>query len=161
MIIMSLDNATKVCGVAIFAGDKLKYSGTIEANKNERNSMTRTEQIYRQIVAMAAEHKVDYIIFEDSFFSQNINTLKQLCRLQGCIMALCYAADIGFYLFMPTEWRSMLWQGVGKKREEQKKCAVDYVNTNYGMDLTYKEDDEAEAICLGEAFIKYVEQKGI
>jgi len=152
---MSVDGATKVAGVAVRINNEIAFSGKIKANPKEKNSMIRTEEIFNQIVKIANEYSVDYIIFEDSYCGANAQAMKQLARLQGCIMAYCYLKDKGMYCFLPSEWRHKLWQNCGNKREEQKQMAIEYVNNNYGLHLSKNDDDEAEAICIGEAFCKF------
>lgn len=155
---MALDNATRICGAAIFQDKNLTYSGTIEANKNEKNYMNRIEEIFNRIRELVKQYNINYIVFEDSHLARsagnNVDTLKKLCRLQGAIMSIGFLEDVGLYLFSPAEWRSKLWKNCGNKREVQKKLAVDYVNEHYGLSLDYGEHDRAEAICLGTAFLK-------
>jgi Holliday junction resolvasome RuvABC endonuclease subunit len=152
--ILCLDNATKICGYAIFEDKELITYGTLKSEKNEKNPMIRIEQIYNKIKDVVLNNNIKYIVFEDTMFIKNIDTLKQLCQLQGCIMALCYDKNIGFHMFLPNEWRKHLGFK-GRKREEQKQQAIDFVNDKYNLNLEFKlegNDDKAEAISIGVAF---------
>ncbi len=155
--ILSLDNSTTVCGFAVWEDDTLIESGAIKASKKD-NAMMRMEYLFGKIQSLVDKHKITYIIFEDGFQRQNVKTLKMLCRFQGCIMGLCIVNDLGFYIYLPSEWRSRLWRS-GAKREEQKRLAVEYANKHYGLGLEFADNDEAEAICIGAAFNKIKEQK--
>lgn len=153
-MILSLDNSTTTCGYAIWKKGKLINSGTISANKKDK-PMVRMEQLFGEIQSLVDKYKITYIIFEDGFQRRNVDVLKTLCRLQGVIIGLCIINDLGFYLFLPSEWRSKLWTS-NAKREEQKRLAVEYANKNFGLNLEFKDNDEAEAICLGSAFLKII-----
>ena len=55
----------------------------------------------------------------------------------------------------PSQWRSTLLfrQGAGVKRKELKAQSIEYVKSNYGLDVS---EDEAESICINDgARIKY------
>ena len=161
MNILCLDNATKTCGYSIFKDLDLIEYGLIESEKNEKNPMIRIEQIYSQINEIVNIKNINYIVFEDTMFIKNIDTLKQLCQLQGCIMSLCFDKNIGFHMFLPGQWRKHLGFK-GRKREEQKIQAIDFVNKEYEFNLTYVKDngndDKAEAICIGIDFNKLIKK---
>jgi Holliday junction resolvasome RuvABC endonuclease subunit len=155
MKILSLDNATKITGWALFDCSKLMDCGIVTADAKEKNPVVRIEQIYNQVRDLIQKYSVDFVVFEETTFQANIDVLKQLSRLQGCIMALCYDNNVGFEMLFPSEWRKQLGFK-GKGRDEQKKQAVDYINLHYGLKLDYKEDDKAEAICIGESMLKII-----
>ena len=163
--LLSLDQATKVCGYAVFEKDVLIESGTFEADKNEKNPITRIEQIYLQVYKKKKEYGIKYFVFEDTFNTMNIQVTKTLCWLQGAIMQMAFIEDCGFIMYMPSSWRKQLgFKTKSKKtnpqpkfktnRDYQKHQAVEYVNGELGLNLSYKEDDRAEAICIGLAHIK-------
>lgn len=163
---MSLDQATKICGYAIFTDGKLIESGSfMNSDPKEKNGITRIEEIYVQIYKKAKEYSVNAFIFEDTFQKQNVKVTKLLCWLQGAIMQLAFIEDLGFTMYMPTSWRKVLgFKRKSKKtnpqpdfktnRDYQKYQAVEYVNNELGLMLGYDEDDRAEAICIGMAYLK-------
>ncbi len=72
-----------------------------------------------------------------------------LSNVIGAIMYVCEETGCGFNKFLPAEWRKIVGLPMGKKkRAELKAEAVAYVKEQYGLDVG---DDEAEAICIGEA----------
>ena len=97
----------------------------------------------------------------------NLKTGKDLSILQGVVLSLCFKYELDYVLYNPSAWRSIvgLYNGTreGMKREYQKRAAVDKVNELFNFDFIYNEtetktrltdDDKAEAICLGLAYIK-------
>ena len=84
-------------------------------------------------------------------------------------MSLCFKYNINFSFYAPSAWRSLigLYDGTrnGMKRNVQKQRAIDKINSLYNLNFIYNEvetktkhtdDDKAEAICLGLAYIKDV-----
>lgn len=63
--------------------------------------------------------------------------------------------DIPYEVFYPTNWRKVLGfkQGSGTKRSELKQQAIDMIYDRYGITAT---NDEADAICIGMAYIKKI-----
>jgi len=167
--IMSLDQATISCGYSIFEEDgELVESGRFMADKKEKNITSRIEKIYTQIYNKSIEQNVKYFVFEDTFNKLNIQVTKNLCWLQGAIMQMSFINDYGFVMYYPSSWRSKLeFKRKNKKnnpqldfknnREYAKFQAIEYVNKKYNMRLEYKkegDDDIAEAICIGLAYLK-------
>ena len=50
----------------------------------------------------------------------------------------------------PSHWRKVLGGNFGRKREEQKAAAIQYVKEKCGLEVT---SDEADAICIGYAYL--------
>lgn len=80
-------------------------------------------------------------------------TMRQLSQLQGVIIGFCQMCDIPYEIFYPSAWRKMLGfkQGSGTKRSDLKQQAIDMIYDRYGISVT---NDEADAICIGIAYIK-------
>lgn len=78
----------------------------------------------------------------------NINVMKILAQLQGCIYALGLLSDLPVQTIKPTVWRQTLEfrQGAKVKRQELKEQALCYIKENFGLDVI---EDVAEAICIG------------
>lgn len=149
MVTLGLDNATKKLGYSVMQDGKLSEYGVME--EIDDNVIQRMNNLYFRIEQLIEKHKVDYIIIEDTFFSANIDTLKVLCQLQGCIMGLCFKYNIGLRIYQPSKWRKAI--GIkGRKRVEQKASAIEYVNAKYGFTLRKSDDDIAEAIAINEAY---------
>lgn len=153
---LSLDQSTKNTGYAIWhTKDKPYKSGVINTDTKEKNAYVRTEHMYNEVKKIIEAENIRYVVFEETFAHNNIDTMKKLCRLQGSIMALCMDRNINYYLLLPTEWRKNLGF-VGRKRDLQKQQAVDFCNQKWCKNFTLKNEDEAEALCLGYSFLNFV-----
>lgn len=159
---MSLDQATKICGYAIFEEDKLIDSGTFISNGD--TGLLRIEEIYKQIYKKSKEYEIEAFVFEDTFSKLNVKVTKLLCWLQGAIMQMAFVEDYGFVMYYPSSWRKNLgFKRKCKKNPQldfktnrlyQKYQAIEYVNNIYDLNLSNKDDDIAEAICIGLAYLK-------
>ena len=161
MKILALDQSTSSTGYAIFEDGERLSSGVFSPPKSFKGKLIgqRIFWMYDQIKEKLVSEKVDKIVFEDTTLNriQNVDTLKWLSRLQGCVMGLCFENNKEFQMLYPTEWRSSLGFLKGKSKKEtnrecMKICAIEYVNKEYNLSLSNKDDDQAEAICLGKAF---------
>lgn len=172
-MILALDMATKKTGWALFdyKGSLLEY-GLLRTTRDETKE--RMEELYFQICKIIHLHpKLTTIVFEDVPLNNhnNLKTGKDLAILQGVILSLCFEYELDYALYNPSSWRSKigLYNGTreGMKRSYQKQAAVDKVNELFGFNFIYNEtetkskltdDDKAEAICLGLAYIKEREE---
>lgn len=168
-MILSLDMATKKTGWALFdaKGNLIEY-GVIRTQNSDTKD--RMEELYFEIANKIKKYsKLTTIVFEDVPLNNhnNLKTGKDLSILQGVILSLCFEYELDYVLYNPSAWRSIigLYNGTreGMKRDYQKQAAVDKVNEIYGFNFIYNEtetktkqtdDDKAEAICLGLAYIK-------
>lgn len=168
-MILALDMATKKTGWALFnaEGNLLNY-GVIRTTKDDAKERMKEiyEEIYRKILEFP---KINVVVFEDVPLNNhnNLKTGKDLSILQGVVLSLCFENELKYALYNPSAWRSIigLYNGTreGMKRDYQKQAAVNKVNEIYGFDFVYNEtetktrqtdDDKAEAICLGLAYIQ-------
>lgn len=171
-MILSLDLATKKTGYAIMKDDSsLVEYGLIRTFSNEPRD--RIKEIYFGVENIIKNNEITHIICEDVPINNhnNLKTGKDLCILQGAILTLGFLYGINFTFYNPSSWRSIigLYDGTreGTKRAIQKQKAVNKVNEIYKLNLVYYEkenkncitdDDKAEAICLGLAYIKAKEE---
>lgn len=162
MKVFSLDQSTKATAYAVFVGNELvNYGVERRYSKSERKDGMETADrifsIYNAIKKIIKKEKPDIVLIEDSFLGQtnNVDVLKWLCRLQGFLMELCMSMGIEYKLVMSTTWRKGLGfpNGRGIKRKEEKEYAIAYVNKTFGKSFTSKDEDVAEAICIGKNFL--------
>ena len=155
MKVLAMDNATVVCGYSIYDGGNLVASGVLTANARKHID-ERLLTLRSGILGLIDAYEIEHIVFEDTMLTQkghnNLQTFKKLCWLQGMIAAICFERNIGYSVYLPSEWRSKIGflKGHSQKREDQKRLAIEYVKENYRKEVT---DDEAEAICIGRAFV--------
>lgn len=168
-MILALDMATKKTGWALFdyKNGLIDY-GVIRTESDETKD--RMEEIYFTISKIIKDNpRITTIVFEDVPLNNhnNLKTGKDLSILQGVTLSLCFEYELDYALYNPSAWRSIigLYNGTraGMKRDFQKKAAVDKVNELYNFGFVYNEtetksrftdDDKAEAICLGLAYLK-------
>lgn len=151
MIYLALDQALQTTGYAIFEDDKLIKWGTFSTKASDPIEK-RLLIIQYKIALLNQDYKIDYIFFEDTQKQVNLDTYKRLCYVQSAIMLFCQQQNIQYSILSPSHWRKILkdkykitW---GRKREEQKQAALNWVQQKYDGNFT---TDSADAICIGEA----------
>lgn len=113
----------------------------------------RSEYTINMLVEIIETGKFDRVVIEDTYASKDPKAYKWLCRIQGAVIGKCLEKNIPVTLVMPSKWRKFcgIKQRDGKKalkRKELKTNDVNYVNKEFGLNLQYKENDKANAICL-------------
>lgn len=154
--ILSIDQSTQISGYAIFDDGKIISHGYIDLHKF-KDSDIRFEKMCTLLMKIIHGNSPDMVVIEDVVLQRSPNTMKILSRLQGIIIGFCMANKIEIRIMYPTRWRKILGFKQGRvKREELKKQAKDLVKRTYDIDTN---DDEADAICIGCAFMKDIEME--
>ncbi len=149
--LISIDLSTVATGVAYFENAVYKKHFLIKPKKSLETE-DRTEEIIKTLNSLFKEYSPDIVVIEDTFASINMMTYKWLTRLQGAIIMCCLERDAEYHLMLPSEWRKLIGFVQGKKTtKELKQMSKAYVLEKYNLDVT---DDEADSICIGEAYIK-------
>lgn len=168
LMILGLDMATKKTGYGLLDEEANLYDyGVIRTINSEPRD--RIKEVYDAIEEIINNNNITHIVLEDVPVTShnNLKTGKDLCILQGAILALCFKYNIQYSFYAPSSWRSIIgtYDGTrqGMKRDVQKQKAVDKINELYDLDFVYNatetktrhtDDDKAEAICLGLAYIE-------
>lgn len=155
MKILAFDQSSKLSGWSLFEDDKYSCSGVIDKSKI-KDSDRRIGEMGLEICEKIQELKPDCVIIENVQQQAGVATVILLSRLQGFILGWCYAHNVRIEIIGPSQWRSTLSfrQGAGVKRKELKVQSIEYVKSNYGLDVS---EDEAESICINDgARIKYL-----
>lgn len=120
MILLSLDMSTRKTGWAIFNNDKLIAYNLIEIQGKETSE--RTTYMYDKIQELITSYNVDCIVCEDVPVSthSNMEVGKNLCVLQGCLLAIAHINHIQMYTSHPTHWRSKI--GINRSIYECESC---------------------------------------
>ncbi|MGL5765339.1 MAG: crossover junction endodeoxyribonuclease RuvC [Sarcina sp.] len=157
MKVLALDQALTITGFAVFSEKNLeKYGvlnlGDIARDKElmvEEKDYERTMNVKMFLNKMIKAYDINFVVLEDVQAQKNVNTFKKLASLQGVLKQRLYENEIPFKVYKPSEWRKIL--GIkGNKREIQKKNSIEYISVKYNVEVT---DDEADAICLGLAYV--------
>ena len=158
MIYLSLDQAMRTTGWAIFEDDELKKYGSFTIPSHHPIEQ-RLNEFMRELNNLYREYEFDELFFEDIQNQHNNETYKKLAYIQAAIILWCYFNDIKFSVLAPSHWRKIIKEkcgaSFGKKREEQKEAAIQFVKDKLNIEVT---SDEADAITLGYAGIIEKEQ---
>ena len=153
MIYLSLDQAMRTTGWAIFEDDELKKYGSFTI-PSHHSIEQRLNEFMRELNNLYREYEFDELFFEDIQNQNNNETYKKLAYVQATIIIWCYNNNIKFSILSPSHWRSVLKErcgiSFGRKREEQKQKAIEFVQQFFARMVS---SDEADAICLGYAGI--------
>ena len=154
MILLALDLSTKNTGYAIYQESILITHGCISINNN--NLFNRIEHMTVTINDLIHKYKIDFVILEDVLpddVHHNQSVYKALTYLQGFILNCLNSNNIPFKLFTASEWRKKcgIHTGRGIKRDVLKTKDIEFVQKHFDIIVN---DDEADAICIGFAFIQ-------
>lgn len=182
-IIISLDLSTST-GYAVFTGNKLGDYGTLvskaedfnvnnypeKSKKYPYNIVNAANEMGSQVDTLVQKYKPDWIIIENTVRGKNRNTQRILEFVHKSVLDVLkdkYEKKIKY--LDPSEWRKLLdlkmskddlkhnkEVRLGKARGKltRKHLSVRMVNEQYDLGLKLKDDDIADAICLGMAFLK-------
>jgi Holliday junction resolvasome RuvABC endonuclease subunit len=110
---------------------------------NIYNKLYKIEQYFKEVLK---EYKPNIVILEDIHLKFNVKTYKILAMLLGVLVTTCINEKVEYKLFTPAEWRSIL----KIPKIMSKKHAVNLVFNKFNKIVN---EDEAEAICIGLAYI--------
>lgn len=162
MMLMSIDSSSRKSGWAIFNCDEYATSGLINLDtaeykkKFKNNSFERAKYMASKILEIASEYKPDIIVIEKPAATQNVATIRMLCEIVGSVLGYSLLSHCFYYEMFPAEWRKQLKMQGKHKKDEYKRMSKEYVKNKYDKDVS---DDEADAICLGSAYIIMMDKK--
>ena len=94
------------------------------------------------------------IVAEMTVVARNAQAQRNLTMILGAIQGKCLEKDIFFYLFRPSEWRSLVKdheEKLPRKREELKEWSKKKVSNIY--EINGVSDDISDAILIGQAYV--------
>lgn len=155
MIYCGIDTSTVASPYAIFDDKKLIAYGVLPIEGKFLED--KIYKAYENIDKLAKDYNVDVFIFEDVYIGVNAVTAKSTLQVLGAMRLSAYHHKATCFTVQVAKWR----KGVitGKTRADKKKCAIDYVNEMYGLDLVYHssrtktDDDMAECIVMVEGLV--------
>lgn len=115
------------------------------------------------ILAIVKELDIQTIVMEEVIpdHSKNTNTFKALMYLQALIHIEIHDKhpNVQIELVYPSSWRSAcgIEDGRSSKREQKKQKDIAFANQTYGLSVT--NDDIADAICIGHAYLHPKKEK--
>ena len=152
MILLALDQASKVSGWAIFIDGELKHYGKIVADHADFGD--KLVYIRKEIIKLINDYEVDEVVFEDIQLQENVNTFKALAEVFGVVDELCAEFKVPRTSILASVWKSKL--GIkGKDRPAQKRAAQNWVVNTYNIKVI---QDIADAVCIGTAYLKDIKK---
>lgn len=161
MYLLALDASTKATGVAIFKDKELMGYSCITASSTDLYK--RIHKMVDNILTIVEQLNVEKIVMEEVIpdHSKNTNTFKALMYLQALIHIEIHDKhpQTQIELVYPSSWRSTcgIEDGRSSKREQKKQKDIEFANRTYGLTLT--NDDIADAICIGHAYLHPKKEK--
>jgi Holliday junction resolvasome RuvABC endonuclease subunit len=162
MKILALDQALVTTGYSVFEDDRLVTSGVFAVKAKENVIELRLAAIWKELDNIYEEYEPDKVIFEDIQKQSDQLTYKKLAYVQATILLWCYFRDVKYSIMAPSHWRKIISDNYhikfGRKREEQKQVAIDFVNQKYDLEVS---SDIADAICIGTAYLLETNEKEV
>ena len=157
LVLLALDQSSRVTGYAIFEDENLIDCGKFELQ--EDNFGKRLFHFKKQIINLIDKYNIDEVAFEDIYQDDNkinnVQTFKKLSEVYGVLSELLTEIDIPHQSFLAVEWKPTV--GIkGGKRPEQKRLAQSFILNKYNKKVT---QDEADAICIGIHYLQKQKNK--
>jgi crossover junction endodeoxyribonuclease RuvC len=153
--VLSLDQASR-SGFAVSIKGKIVEWGVIKSKGKDYHQKVRF--LETKIEELISDHYIDTIVVETPMMGRNQATFGKLSGLYYATIDLALRKKLNYFAYSPSSWRKILGfkQGRGVKRDDLKQQAIAYVNENTEVQLKETQDDEAEALCIGLAYLKQV-----
>jgi len=118
-------------------------------NLDQESIGHRLNAFVQKLHELDAQYKPSHIAFEDiqmqASVGNNVVTFKVLAYIQAMLIIYCEQQHISYSIISSNSWKSFC--GIkGKKRDEQKRNAQEWVTTKFNRKVT---QDEADSVCLG------------
>ena len=161
MYLLALDASTKATGFAVFKDKELLVCNCITASSTDLYK--RIHKMVDSILTIVEQLKIDQIVMEEVIpdHSKNTNTFRALMYLQALIHIEMHDKhpEVQIEMIYPSSWRSTcgIEDGRASKREQKKQKDIEFANQKYGLSLT--NDDTADAVCIGHAFLHPKKEK--
>lgn len=152
---LSFDTATASSGVAVWKNGVLKKSFCLTTPKN---SIYKEHDMIGLLVSTIIKYKPDIVVCEDLNIVNNISVAKKLSALIGSLEGVCVCTGAYFDKIPASSWRKWITSDIKppRKREEAKLWDIERVKEIFN--ITPANDDEADAILIGEAYKRMCNQ---
>ena len=161
MYLLALDASTKATGIAIFKDKELIGQACITSSSTDLYK--RIHKMVDNILAVVDQLGINQIVMEEVIpdHSKNTNTFRALMYLQALIHIEMHDKhpEVQIEMIYPSSWRSVcgIEDGRSSKREQKKQKDIDFANKTYNLSLT--NDDIADAVCIGHAYLNPKKEK--
>ncbi len=146
MTILSIDSGIERTGYAIFKDKKYVTSALIKTSKS-LSTEVRLEEIYSNLEKVFKKYKPDVMVLEQLLFFKNQKTFIRVAQAQGVVMLLAAQNKIKVEFLTPLQIKQIV-TGYG---QADKKSVQKMIKLTTEIDI--KQDDEADAVACGLAYI--------
>lgn len=154
MRIISIDPGYDKVGYAVFDKNpdkktQYKYitSDLIKTNPEAPHHL-RLRHIYDELNSTIVEYAVETMVIEELFMFKNQKTVIKVAQSIGVIELVAAHTSLHIHHFTPLQIKSIL-TGYGTA---DKKAVQKMVYLTLGRDITFKDDDQADAVACGLAY---------
>lgn len=146
MTILSIDSGIERTGYAIFKDKKYVISALIKTSKL-LSTEVRLEEIYSNLEKVFKKYKPEVMVLEQLLFFKNQKTFIRVAQAQGVVMLLAAENKIKVEFLTPLQIKQIV-TGYG---QADKKSVQKMIKLTTEIDI--KQDDEADAVACGLAYI--------
>ena len=151
MILLALDQSSRITGWAIFHNQELIDSGTFALVSDDLGE--RLVAYRKHLEQLIEKYEIEEVAFEDiqmqNNYINNVQTFKILAEIFGVTQEYLAEQKYFYHIISSNTWKSKL-NIKGKARTEQKKNAQAYVEKTFNKKVS---QDEADAICIGASIM--------
>lgn len=134
-----------------------------------KNIADASDLMASKIKDLILEVKPDHIVIENTVKGRNRNSQRMLEWFHRALLDEIWSLNIPFTYMDPSQWRSILElrlskddkvnnkmcsKGLKRGKVGKKHLSVRYINAQYNLKLKLKDNDQADSICLAEAWFK-------
>lgn len=149
---IALDQSSQTTGYAIFNNGELIKHGAVTFSGEMDRRLLKLRNWVKEMLNQypGAEIAIEDIQLQNLRGDIGVTTYKKLAWVQGALISLFAELKVPYQVVAPATWRNLC--GIkGTARDIQKKGAQKRVSAIYSIIAT---EDEADAICLGDAVIQ-------
>ena len=147
MIILGVDPGTAICGYGILQsdGDQLAVVtyGAI-TTPSDWQLPRRLAHIYRELMALIAQHQPTDAVVEKLFFSKNVRTALSVGQARGVALLAAAQAGLTIHEYTPLEIKQAV-VGYGRAEKAQIQQMVKLL---LQLDFVPQPDDAADALAI-------------
>ena len=155
MHILSIDPGYDKVGYAIFKVDKKAMrdftfitSDLIKTNKTDSHEL-RLKQVYDELDDIIKKHDIKELVIEQLFVFKNAKTVIKVAQSLGVIELVGAHNNLTIYRLTPLQIKqAVTGNGTADKESVQK-----MIRLELGDRITFKDDDESDAVACGLAYI--------
>lgn len=146
MVVLGLDQATKVTGWSIFENRKLIAYNKI-AISDKYKAEKRMEMMTEEIRKIILQYNPDKVYFEQTFSKGSPRGFRTLCQLQGFLMWELRLHKIPYAIVEESAWAKNISCCYGE-REERKNNVLAKIEKMFNIKLD-SNNDISDAIAIG------------